>query len=59
VVTADVVAEKNRYHHDSDKLAAALMRLYLGRDLSAGSNGAANGHREEAEEELAATGPSS
>ncbi|HXH22040.1 MAG TPA: gluconeogenesis factor YvcK family protein [Dehalococcoidia bacterium] len=58
VITADVVSEKNRYHHDSDKLAAALMRLYMGRGLPAVSNGASNGHREEAEE-LAATGPSS
>lgn len=31
VVTADVVSEKNRYHHDSEKLAAAIMRLYEGR----------------------------
>jgi uncharacterized cofD-like protein len=32
VVTADVVSEANRYHHDSDKLAAALMRLYNNRN---------------------------
>jgi uncharacterized cofD-like protein len=31
VVAADVVHEKNRYHHDSEKLAAAIMRLYMGR----------------------------
>jgi hypothetical protein len=31
VITADVVSEKNRYHHDSEKLAAAIMRLYMGR----------------------------
>ena len=31
VVAADVVAEKNRYHHDSEKLAAAILRLYAGR----------------------------
>jgi uncharacterized cofD-like protein len=31
VVAADVVAEKNRYHHDSEKLASAVMRLYMGR----------------------------
>ncbi|MPZ47856.1 MAG: uridine diphosphate-N-acetylglucosamine-binding protein YvcK [Dehalococcoidia bacterium] len=28
VVTADVISEGNRYHHDSTKLAAAVMRLY-------------------------------
>jgi len=28
VVTADVVAEKYRFHHDSEKLAAAIMKLY-------------------------------
>jgi hypothetical protein len=58
VITADVVAEKNRYHHDSDKLAGALMRLYLGREPAASPNVASNGHSEEAEE-LAAAGPSS
>jgi uncharacterized cofD-like protein len=31
VVTSDVVSEANRYHHDSDKLAAAIMRLYNNR----------------------------
>jgi uncharacterized cofD-like protein len=31
VITADVVSEKNRYHHDSEKLATAIMRLYMGR----------------------------
>jgi uncharacterized cofD-like protein len=31
VVSADVVSEKNRYHHDSEKLASAIMRLYMGR----------------------------
>ena len=31
VVTADVVSEDNRYHHDSQKLAAAIMRVYSGR----------------------------
>ena len=42
VVTADVVSEKNRYHHDSDKLAAAIMRLYSGRNQleAAGRTGA-------------------
>jgi len=30
---ADVVSEKNRYHHDSYKLASAVMRLYTGRNL--------------------------
>jgi uncharacterized cofD-like protein len=42
VVSADVVSEKNRYHHDSEKLAAAIMRTYIGR------------HQIEAAEELAA-----
>ncbi len=32
VVTADVVSEKNRYHHDSEKLATTIMRLYAGRN---------------------------
>lgn len=29
---ADVVSEENRYHHDSAKLARALMRIYYERD---------------------------
>jgi hypothetical protein len=33
VFMADVVSEKNRYHHDSYKLASAVMRLYTGRNL--------------------------
>ena len=32
VITADVVSEKNRYHHDSSKLAGAIMRIYSGRN---------------------------
>jgi uncharacterized cofD-like protein len=32
VVTADVVSEENRYHHDSAKLAAAVLRLYASRN---------------------------
>ena len=32
VQTADVVSEKNRYHHDSYKLAAAIMSLYNSRN---------------------------
>jgi uncharacterized cofD-like protein len=32
VITADVVSEENRYHHDSQKLAAAILRLYNGRN---------------------------
>jgi uncharacterized cofD-like protein len=32
VVTADVISERNRYYHDSEKLAAAVMRLYSGRN---------------------------
>jgi hypothetical protein len=32
VVKADVVAEENRYRHDSKKLADALIRLYYERN---------------------------
>jgi uncharacterized cofD-like protein len=32
VVTSDVVSERYRFHHDSEKLAAAIMRLYSGRN---------------------------
>src|SRR5712692_9813269 len=32
LVTADVVSEENRYHHDSTKLAQAVMRMYYERD---------------------------
>ncbi len=32
LVTSDVVAEENRYHHDSIKLAEAIMRIYDDRD---------------------------
>ena len=32
LVTVDVVSEENRYHHDSKKLAQALMRIYYERD---------------------------
>jgi hypothetical protein len=32
VYTGDVVSETNRYHHDSYKLAAAIMRLYSSRN---------------------------
>ena len=32
LVTADVVSEENRYHHDSTKLAQAVMRIYYDRD---------------------------
>jgi uncharacterized cofD-like protein len=31
VITADVISEKNRYYHDSSKLATAIMRIYNGR----------------------------
>ena len=27
-----VISEKNRYHHDPEKLASAIMRLYAGRN---------------------------
>ena len=32
LMTADVVSEENRYHHDSTKLAQAVMRIYYDRD---------------------------
>ncbi len=32
LVKADVVSDKNRYHHDSKKLAQALMRIYYDRN---------------------------
>jgi uncharacterized cofD-like protein len=32
VITADVISEKNRYYHDSAKLATAIMRIYNGRN---------------------------
>lgn len=35
LVEADVVAEENRYRHDPQKLAATIMRLYDGRDITA------------------------
>jgi uncharacterized cofD-like protein len=35
LVTADVISEENRYHHDSEKLAQAVMRIYYDRDQAA------------------------
>lgn len=32
LVLADVISEENRYHHDSEKLAQAVMRIYYDRD---------------------------
>jgi len=32
LVATDVIAEENRYHHDSTKLAEAIMRIYEERD---------------------------
>ncbi len=32
VITSDVVSEKNRYYHDSQKLAAAIFRIYNARN---------------------------
>jgi uncharacterized cofD-like protein len=32
LMTADVISEENRYHHDSSKLAQAIMRIYYDRD---------------------------
>jgi uncharacterized cofD-like protein len=31
IITADVISEKNRYYHDSGKLAASIIRIYNGR----------------------------
>jgi 2-phospho-L-lactate transferase/gluconeogenesis factor (CofD/UPF0052 family) len=35
LVTADVISEENRYHHDSTKLAQAIMRVFYDRDQAA------------------------
>lgn len=35
LITADVVSEENRYHHDSVKLAQTVMRIYYERDQMA------------------------
>ncbi|MEX0801517.1 MAG: gluconeogenesis factor YvcK family protein [Dehalococcoidia bacterium] len=35
LIKADVVSESNRYHHDSRKLAAVLMRMYYDRNQPA------------------------
>ena len=32
VITADVISERNRYYHDSQKLAAAIFRIYNARN---------------------------
>ena len=32
LITADVISEENYYHHDSTKLAEAVMRIYEERD---------------------------
>ena len=32
VITSDVISEKNRYYHDSQKLAAAIFRIYNARN---------------------------
>lgn len=32
LVQADVISEENRYHHDSERLAQAVMRIYYDRD---------------------------
>ena len=34
LVTTDVISEENYYHHDSTKLADAIMRIYEERDQS-------------------------
>jgi uncharacterized cofD-like protein len=35
LVQADVISEENRYHHDSERLAQAVMRIYYDRDQAA------------------------
>lgn len=35
LVTADVISGENRYHHDSTRLAQAVMRIYYDRDQAA------------------------
>lgn len=35
LVQADVISEDNRYHHDSTRLAQAVMRIYYDRDQAA------------------------
>ena len=35
LIEADVISEENRYHHDSTRLAQAVMRIYYDRDQSA------------------------
>jgi uncharacterized cofD-like protein len=35
LVEADVISEENRYHHDSTRLAQAVMRIYYDRDQAA------------------------
>ena len=37
LIAADVISEENRYHHDSVKLAQAVMRIYYDRDQAASS----------------------
>jgi uncharacterized cofD-like protein len=32
LISADVISEENRYHHDSSKLAQAIMRIFYDRD---------------------------
>jgi hypothetical protein len=32
VITADVISERNRYYHDSQKLATAIFRIYNARN---------------------------
>jgi uncharacterized cofD-like protein len=38
LVVADVISEENRYRHDPQKLARALMRIYDGRSPIAATN---------------------
>lgn len=35
LIEADVISEENRYHHDSTRLAQAVMRIYYDRDQAA------------------------
>jgi uncharacterized cofD-like protein len=41
VFSADVISDANRYHHDSTKLAGAIMRIYTGRNQDEGQPAAA------------------
>ncbi|MEX0749204.1 MAG: hypothetical protein WD359_00210, partial [Dehalococcoidia bacterium] len=50
VIRGDVIAEENRYRHDSKKLADALVRLYYERNQVTESDAPALPEPAEAEE---------